>query len=124
MTTAFSPPTPRKVLTDQQRAKLFLDLSGQCHKCTRPIRPGEKWIAEHVRALQNGGTNEPENWGLTCSNCLPVKNAEDAKIAAKARHVITKHLVPSDQRQRKGRPLAGCKSSGWKHKVSGQWEKR
>lgn len=116
--------TPRKRLTDQQRAKLFLDRGGKCHKCTRPIRAGEEWIAEHLTALQIGGGNEPENWGLTCCNCLPAKNSADAKIAAKARHVATAHLVPTSQRQKRGRPLAGTKASGWRHKCNGEWEKR
>jgi 5-methylcytosine-specific restriction enzyme A len=114
----------RKRLTDQQRAKLFLDRGGKCHNCTRVIRAGEEWVAEHLQSLSTGGGNEPENWGLTCCNCLPAKNAADAKIAAKARHVATAHLVPTSQRQKLGRPMPGTKASGLRKRMSGEVERR
>lgn len=59
------------------RLRVFEAKQGRCHRCTRKIRPGEKWVLEHVRALINGGENRETNLDLTCSNCLPIKNAED-----------------------------------------------
>ena len=114
----------REDLTRQERAKLFLDKGGRCHRCTRQIRPGEVWIAEHLLALQNGGDSSPGNWDITCSNCKPKKDSEDAKTAAKARHVATRHLVPSDFRDRKGPPMLGSRASGWRKPFFGKAERR
>lgn len=94
-------PTPREYLTDQQKARLFVERGGQCWKCTRKLRPGDKWIVEHVLALENGGTNEWSNLDITCENCLPAKNAEDHGKAAKSRHVRTYHTVPNSQRDKR-----------------------
>lgn len=93
---------PRKKLTDQQRAKLFLDKGGRCHKCTRVIFGGETWFAEHLIALQNGGTNADGNWEVTCSNCFPIKNAEDAGKAKRMRKAAVRHIVPTKQRENYG----------------------
>ena len=113
----------REYLTDHQKAELFLEKGGRCHRCTRKIY-SEIWYAEHLTALQNGGDNSKANWGVTCKNCFPLKNAEDAGKAAKSRAVAVSCYVPRSQRQSKGRPLPGSKRSGWKHKMSGGWERR
>jgi 5-methylcytosine-specific restriction protein A len=115
---------PRHYLTDQQRAHLFLDKGGICHKCRRKLRPGDTWVAEHLNALSTGGDNKWGNWDVTCSWCLPKKNADDAKKAAKIRAVATAHVVPVSQRQKRGKPLPGTKRSGWKRKMDGTWERR
>lgn len=100
---------PRQRLTDQQRAKLFLDKGGKCHRCGRKLRSGEKWVAEHLIALSVGGDNSPGNWDVTCEWCLPEKNREDAAKAAKGRAVVVSCYVPRDQREGK---------RGWKPKGS------
>lgn len=115
---------PRTRLTDQQRARLFLERGGQCHKCTRKIAAGEDWIDEHLIALENGGTNDWDNRGITCKFCLPVKNAEDDKLAAKTRAVATRHIVPTSRREKKWRPLAGTKASGLRKRMDGTVERR
>lgn len=94
---------PRARLTDQQRAKLFLDKGGKCHRCKRKLRSGEKWIAEHVLALSVGGDNSAGNWDVTCTWCLPDKNAEDAAKAAKGRAVVVSCYVPRSEREGKRR---------------------
>lgn len=93
---------PRQVLTDQQRAKLFLDKDGVCHRCTRKIMGGEVWYAEHFNALSTGGDNSEGNWDVTCTNCFPIKNAEDAGKAKKMRKVAVRHIVPTKQRENYG----------------------
>ncbi len=115
---------PRKQLTDQQKARLFLDRGGRCHRCHRKIRPGEIWYDEHLIALENGGTNAWDNRDVTCAWCFPQKNAEDHAKAAKSRHVATAHVVPTIHRQKKGRPLPGSRKSDWKHRMDGSWERR
>ena len=115
---------PRVPLTDIERAKLFLEKDGRCHRCTRKIMLGETWYDEHVHSLGTGGTNKWGNRDVTCKNCFPIKNAEDATKVAKQRAVAVSLYVPTDQRQKRGRPMAGTKRSGWKHKVNGDWERR
>ncbi len=115
---------PRQVLTDLQRAKLFLDRKGRCHRCTRKIMAGEKWYDEHDHSLGTGGGNEWQNRVLTCKNCFPLKNADDAKKLAKTRAVAVSHIIPPSQRQKKGRPMAGTFRSGWKKTFSDGWVKR
>ena len=99
---------PRKSLTDQQKAKLFLERGGRCHRCFRKLSARDVWIVEHVQALQNGGTNEWANLAVTCAWCFPEKNKEDAGKAAKDRHTATKHIVPKSERK----PKRGFK--GWR----------
>ena len=95
--------TPRKALTDQQRAKLFLDAGGKCAVCTRKIRVGEKWHDDHIVALMNGGGNEITNRRVICYWCHKGKTKEDHRTAAKGRAVATKHFVPRTQRdERRG----------------------
>lgn len=116
--------TPREYLTDHQKAALFLERGGRCHKCERKLKSGDKWIVEHVIALSCGGTNDWKNLAITCEWCLPKKNSEDAAKAAKIRAVAVSSVLPLDQRRKKGRPLPGSKRSPWKQKMSGQWERR
>lgn len=89
----------RKSFTPQQRAKIFLECKGICSQCERKLGPADDYIVEHLKALENGGNNDAENLGITCSWCKPVKDAKDHAQAAKTRHVATKHVVPGKQRK-------------------------
>lgn len=91
---------PRIRLTDQQIAKLFLERHGCCRECGRKLGPSDSWIVEHVIALENGGTNDWGNLGLTCSWCKPDKDARDHAQAGKQRRVATRHLVCKPMRKR------------------------
>lgn len=94
-------PTPRKTLSDQDRARLFVERGGYCWRCTRRLRAGDIWYVEHLLALENGGTNDWTNLDITCEHCFPGKNAEDHAKAAKSRHVRTYHVVPSSERDKR-----------------------
>lgn len=74
------------------RVRVWERNGGKCHQCKRRIGAGEPWILEHVIALINGGENRESNLALTCSFCLPVKNAEDAAVKKKSASVRAKHL--------------------------------
>ena len=104
---------PRERLTDQQRAKLFMERDGKCHRCGTKVR-GKKWYDEHVIALENGGTNKWDNRDITCYLCFHPKNTEDHGKAAKSRAVATKHVIPRSQRKDRT-PLPGSR---------GHWSKR
>lgn len=115
----------RKVLTPQQRAKLFLEKKGVCFSCKRRLGPKDKWIAEHLLALENGGTNDWANLDVCCSDCFAKKNAKDDAIAAKTRSVATKHFLHSSLTKKKNsKPIAGSKASGWKRKMDGTTVRR
>jgi 5-methylcytosine-specific restriction endonuclease McrA len=90
---------PRVRLSEQKTAKLFLERGGCCHLCKRKLSASDDYIVEHMLALENGGTNDWDNLGLTCGWCKPLKDAEDHGIAAKSRHVATKHVVSKSMRQ-------------------------
>ena len=86
--------TPRKPLTPRQRLKLFEDHGGKCAICGLKIRPGEKFIDEHIRALGLGGTNDLDNRApvhVACANAkthgpdgdvAKIAKAKRAKMAA------------------------------------------
>jgi 5-methylcytosine-specific restriction protein A len=123
MTHAFEH-VPRKQFTDQQRAKIFLERGGKCHKCERKLGSGDDWILEHIVALQNGGTNADSNMGVTCSWCLPAKNKADAGLAAKGRAQAVAHVIPTSQRRKKGPPIPGSRRSKFKRKMDGTTVRR
>jgi len=91
---------PRINLTKQKKAKLFLERHGCCRECGFKFRGGDKrgWIVEHIIALENGGTNDWDNLGITCTFCKPQKDAADHAIAAKTRSVAVNHYLPKNQR--------------------------
>lgn len=92
----------RGSMTPQRRARIFASSNGKCHKCSRKLRPGEFWVAEHIHALECGGTDDDANLGITCEWCLPEKNADDHATAGRMRRSFTKHVVPKEFRQSKG----------------------
>lgn len=93
---------PRQRLGDRDRAKLFLERGGCCHRCTRKLGPKDDWIVEHLVALENGGTNAWDNLTVTCSWCKPAKDGEDHKAAAHSKRVSVKHVVPKKRREKRG----------------------
>jgi 5-methylcytosine-specific restriction endonuclease McrA len=92
-------PVPPRV-----RARVFAAKGGRCHRCTRLIDAagGEAWTCEHLVALINGGQNHESNLDVTCSWCLPIKNAEDvaekSRVYRKAAKNIGVDLRPSQRR--------------------------
>lgn len=78
--------TPRKALTPTQRLKLFEKHRGICVLCQKEIRPGEKWIDEHLRPLGLGGSNDDDNRAPVHVACAKAKtNNEDIPRIAKAK---------------------------------------
>lgn len=91
---------PRIRLTAQQVAKLFLERHGCCRECGRRLGPSDEWIVEHVIALENGGTNDWDNLGITCVWCKPEKDARDHGQAGKQRRTAAKHFVSRSMRKK------------------------
>lgn len=107
--------TPRRRLTPQQRAKIFVAHDGKCHKCGRNLHPGDKWTIAHIVALELGGTNDPDNLAPECEWCKPVVDREDHAKAAKARRTRTRHIGA----HRPKRIMPGSRASRWKKKMDG-----
>lgn len=90
---------PRRRFTPQERAEVFALRNGICHRCKRKLGPRDRWTCEHVIALENGGTNEPNNLDVSCEWCEPEKTAEDHAKAGKSRRNYTRQNVHSDFRR-------------------------
>lgn len=97
------------------RLRVWDRCQGHCHMCGRKILVGERWVLEHLKALILGGRNAEDNLGLTCCNCLPIKNAADVSAKSKVAKIRKKHIGA----KAKGRPMAGSKASGWKKCMDG-----
>lgn len=91
---------PRIKLSEQKAAKLFLEHGGKCDICKRVLRVGDDWIVEHILALENGGTNDWSNLGITCAWCKPAKDAEDHAAAGHSRRASAKQIVSKSMRKR------------------------
>lgn len=111
--------SPDEAPPPRVRARVFLAKDGRCGQCGRKI-VGETWTCEHVVAIINGGANRESNLGVTCSWCLPAKNAEDVAIKSKTARMRAKHHGIKS----KGRPMPGSRASPWKQKIGGGWEWR
>lgn len=88
-------PVPPRV-----RARVWERFDGRCHRCTRKILVGEKWTCEHLTAIINKGPNREGNLTLTCSNCLPAKNAEDVAEKKIVARIKAKHLGIAKPKQK------------------------
>lgn len=110
------------------RLRVWDRCKGLCHKCGRKIRGAiERWICEHLIALINWRPtdekphgNRESNLGLTCCNCLPVKNAEDVAEKAEVYAIKSKHLGL----KKASRPFPGSRASGLKKHMDGSVSRR
>jgi 5-methylcytosine-specific restriction endonuclease McrA len=90
-------------IPDRVRVRIFDAKGGLCHRCRRKIRAGERWVLEHVIALINWRKTEEQphgnresNLDLTCSWCVPEKNAEDQAEKSEVYEIRKKHLLPKE----------------------------
>ena len=113
--------TPDTPIPDRVKLRVWDRKQGRCHKCGRKIGPCEQRTFEHVIALINGGQNRESNLDLTCSWCLPVKNAEDVAIKSDVYQKRRKHILGNKS---KSRPMPGSRDSQWKRRMDGTTERR
>lgn len=112
--------TPDTPAPPRVRLRVWDTHKGRCHRCHRKINAGEKWTLEHITALINGGENSEWNLALTCSWCLPIKNAEDVKEKSKTYKRRAKHLGVERKKHRWGYG----KDDPMKKKVGGEVVRR
>ncbi|MGF9759469.1 HNH endonuclease [Microvirga sp. 0TCS3.31] len=109
--------TVRRKLTPHRRLKVWETTGGVCVRCERKIDGvRERWIAEHIRALELGGEDDFANMGPAHTTCALIKTQDDHRRAAQAKRQKIHHIgadVPK-------RPLPFGRTSPWKRTVSGR----
>lgn len=115
--------TPRGRLSRLDRLAAWERTGGVCVICHRLIDPiKERWLVEHVRALELGGLDVPENRGPAhVLVCAEVKTADDHRRAAKAKRVKAKRIGAWEPPKR---VIDGSRASPWIKHVDGRTERR
>jgi len=92
----------RRSRTPRERAIIFAERGGVCHRCTRKLGPVDSWDIDHVMALECGGTDDDDNLAPICEWCHDTdKTPADHAQGAKIRSMATRHTVPSAHRRSK-----------------------
>jgi 5-methylcytosine-specific restriction endonuclease McrA len=112
---------PRKSLTRNKRAELFLEHGGRCYLCGCIINAGrgEAWEVEHVEAREIGGRDDWANLRPAHVKCHKVKTAQDKAVIAKCNRVRNKHLGI-----KKPSRFPCSRNSPFKMKIGGGVERR
>lgn len=81
------------------RVRVFEQAGGKCEVCTRKLGPADKWQADHVLAIINGGANRESNLRCICDWCHKAKTKTDvgekaSVYAKKAKHIGAKPKRP------------------------------
>lgn len=104
------------------RLRVWDKAKGHCQICTRKILTGERWVADHVIAIINGGANRETNLQLICDWCdRKIKTPADSAEKSKTYEKRSAHL---GLKKSKGRPMPGSKASPYKQKIGGGWVDR
>lgn len=112
--------TSKDEFSKATKAAAFLRSKGRCE-----CGCGDKIIDGHVEydhkiEVALGGDNSLENCVVMRTKCHSRKSRERAGPLAKVRRIKERNMGL----RKTARPLPGSKSSGWKHKMSGEWERR
>lgn len=85
---------PRKFLTRNKRAELFLEHGGICYLCGCAINAarGEAWEVEHVEAREISGRDDWDNLRPVHVACHKPKTAADKKLIAKSNRIRNRNL--------------------------------
>lgn len=108
--------TRRRSLSGHSRLKVWERSGGICVVCGHPIDGvRDRWIVEHIRALELGGADEFDNMGPAHEACGRDKTRDDHAAAAQAKRRKIRHLGA----QAVTYPLPASKRSALKRKVDG-----
>ena len=98
------------------QARLFLAAGGRCQNCSRKCGlGGERWEADHIKSLINGGENRETNLQILCRECHRQKTKGD--VAEKA--LVYRKQVWAIGAKKKRSKFACAKTSKWKKKLDG-----
>ncbi len=106
---------------DRVKIRVFERYHGACYRSGIKIKPGDKWQCDHVISLANGGSHSEGNLAPILVQPHKEKTREDRKIQSRIYKIRKRHL---GLRKPKGKPMAGSRSSNWKRKLNGEWERR
>ena len=116
--------TKRKRLTPRQRLSIWERDKGVCALCHQLVHGvKEKWIVEHMVALELGGADDESNMAVVHNRCADEKTngkRGDHALAAKAKRAKRRHIGIKETRN----PLPGSKGSKWKRKMDGSVVRR
>ena len=108
--------TKRRSLSGRRRLEVWEKTGGTCILCDRRIDGvRERWIVEHIRALELGGMDDIDNMGPAHEACGREKTRDDHARAAEAKRQKIRHLGAVVVT----RPLPGSRTSALKRKVDG-----
>jgi len=111
--------TKRGRLTSRDRREIWERERGHCMLCNAKLQVG-RFIFEHVRALELGGTDTKDNIRLTCKSCATEKTRDDHSRAAHAKRQKSSVLgIKAPSRT----PLPGSRASGIRKRMNGKVEK-
>jgi 5-methylcytosine-specific restriction protein A len=110
--------SPDEDVPKRVRIRVWDRASGHCEVCTRKLAPGDKWQADHTRAVINGGANRESNLRLICDWCHKAKTAEDVAEKAVTARVRSKHI---GIKKKSGRAMPGSRDSKWKQTINNGW---
>lgn len=117
--------TKRKRLTPRQRLAIWERDRGVCALCHCAINGiKEKWIVEHMIALELGGADDESNMAVVHKLCADEKtngSKGDHARAAKAKRVKRAHIGIKDEKRS---PMPGSRGSKWKRTLSGRTVRR
>ena len=107
--------SPNSAIPPRVRLRAFERADGHCQLCTRKIVAGERWIADHIVALINGGENRETNLQVICDWCdRKVKTPADVAEKARTARIRAKHLGI-----KKRSTFACSRDSKWKKRIDG-----
>ncbi|MDR7039975.1 hypothetical protein J2X36_004753 [Methylobacterium sp. BE186] len=108
--------TLRRCLSPRRRLQAWERTNGKCVVCGDRIDGvRERWIVEHIRALELGGADELDNMGPAHEACGREKTRDDHARAAQAKRQKLRHIGATASE----RPLPGSKASSLKRKING-----
>lgn len=108
--------TPRRSLSGYRRLQAWERTGGTCVVCGQIVDGvRERWIVEHIRALELGGADELENMGPAHEACGREKTCDDHARTARAKRQKIRHLGAAVI----ARPLPGSRTSALKRKING-----
>jgi len=106
--------TKRGNLSARRKLAIWEREKGKCMVCSVKLVTG-KFIFEHVRALELGGTDTDDNIRLTCKGCATEKTKQDHSNAARAKRKKSSVLGLKQSKT----PMPFGKGSKFKKKMDG-----